>query len=1247
MNFNLDVTDEDVEKYMQSQSSTATVPTPASAPELEPLPADTKLTLEDLLRPEYQETMRNYLRIRTSVGKGIDDRSDEEVRDMYMSRMRDFETSDVGILNESIFANRQKDENRMITAKAYQLYDQVGNIFQSKGEGFQGFKDVAFGLAEHINNVLNPVSSPSTYLGLGAGKLATTGILKAGSATVRQGLVREAKKMGGRKAVKDSLVDEGIKKFTKKAVVSGVATSAAVDAALAVGLDGAYQDAKINIGVQDEYNKYQTGFMALTGLLGGGLDLLSRARTTKLSGLEAEKLSEVMKLKNYYTAPAKKKAVVVESALKNVRSWTDKVKAGKLIIEDGKVDGEALTVDFFRTFLFGDSDEGIQGMGQILREAGLDLGVNTKANKDKGITDIVGNFLDSVPKPVQKQMTQALNDSGIFVKLGMPHSKRNLSSLLSYTISKAGQELNMFSQLKKQWDATRRTGSKVYLQTVAEEEAALERLAKKNAEKPLRGNYLQNVWKRTVVSAFSTTMLNIKGLAGITAIKTAEDVAMLATLGIINSPVAMYRLLTGDVKGATKQFYSSTAIMKNQVQRLRNLLDPNATKEMFQELMKIDKDSAKTLNRIVSTGIDTGTDIADMAKRYKFKTEADIHLTNDKGKKLYVNSKGKTTTRETNKPYIAKGTVDNPNAMMLRTGEAYVGAAQKIMLVKTADTFMKSQAYIGNLDRLLRDKMDMSLLSITQKGKNESEREVSKRIANVFRSEDFLNVSAEATSLTLEDILSKSYKSNDHLLGKIAGAIEKVGDIPIIGTLFPFGKFFNNTVAFSYDIMGGGSIGAMLDLYRAGTIKTSALRSETKRSLKRAAVVGGGLSGAAAITTEGDDGDVQEFFEGMLRGASNYTLVGMAMDMDVEKMQKNLQWKDFEQPNGDIVNIQYDFPLAPIAILARYLNMKKAGIEVPKEFNLELGEQFGYGQLQRNFGKLGNVTRLIDQATAGEWEKVSETAATSVFIPASSFVSGMLRPLDPINRLAAYGLGEDAELMDARQSDLLFKDNDRWYKGGANRIVHDATRYVNNIFEYLGTEQFADSKRSTSKEGDILPQNIVGDIASFRTETPRTYTELLFNNVGIYNWRVDSQIKSKFPEADSMYKEIIQPELEARAKLLYKSKDYKEASQEDKKEKVKKLISNVKSSIKYLMDKNAVNNLENENSASAFINIREIYDVKNPVRKEAIKYVTGQDDLSIEQLKRLSKTSQGLNVIKAIAGRIKAMRRTTMDQKPF
>ena len=54
---------------------------------------------------EAQKTREDYQKLVSNA--------DEEVRKMYMSRMRDFDTSDVGILNESIFANRQKDENKM------------------------------------------------------------------------------------------------------------------------------------------------------------------------------------------------------------------------------------------------------------------------------------------------------------------------------------------------------------------------------------------------------------------------------------------------------------------------------------------------------------------------------------------------------------------------------------------------------------------------------------------------------------------------------------------------------------------------------------------------------------------------------------------------------------------------------------------------------------------------------------------------------------------------------------------------------------------------------------------------------------------------------------------------------------------------------------------------------------------------------------------------------------------------------
>ena len=50
----------------------------------------------------------------------------------------------------------------------------------------------------------------------------------------------------------------------------------------------------------------------------------------------------------------------------------------------------------------------------------------------------------------------------------------------------------------------------------------------------------------------------------------------------------------------------------------------------------------------------------------------------------------------------------------------------------------------------------------------------------------------------------------------MATALEKVGDVPGLGTLLPFGKFMNNTIAFLYDGLGGGSINWMAKVARYG-----------------------------------------------------------------------------------------------------------------------------------------------------------------------------------------------------------------------------------------------------------------------------------------------------------------------------------------------------------------------------------------------------------------------------------------------
>ena len=54
-----------------------------------------KLKLDDLYRPENMEIMRNYI---TDVsGEQAERYTDDQVHEMFLTRMRDFETSDVGI----------------------------------------------------------------------------------------------------------------------------------------------------------------------------------------------------------------------------------------------------------------------------------------------------------------------------------------------------------------------------------------------------------------------------------------------------------------------------------------------------------------------------------------------------------------------------------------------------------------------------------------------------------------------------------------------------------------------------------------------------------------------------------------------------------------------------------------------------------------------------------------------------------------------------------------------------------------------------------------------------------------------------------------------------------------------------------------------------------------------------------------------------------------------------------------------
>ena len=252
-----------------------------------------------------------------------------------------------------------------------------------------------------------------------------------------------------------------------------------------------------------------------------------------------------------------------------------------------------------------------------------------------------------------------------------------------------------------------------------------------------------------------------------------------------------------------------------------------------------------------------------------------------------------------------------------------------------------------------------------------------------------------------------------------------------------------------------------------------------------------------------------------------------------------------------------------------------------------------------------------------------------------SYASGFLRPFDPLNRAFGYALGPDAELMDNRRSSILFDgDTQNPLKSMANRVAFDSTRYLNNIFEVLslGTMQTAPSKRLSSKEGDIVPQNIASDIASFRTETPRTSAELLFSKIGSATWKIDSLMKTRFPKGDAMYSELVQPELEHMANYILKTKKFKNGSMKEKREMVKNHLSMLQRGLKKRMNAAAVEGAGmSQLEVSTSQNIRTIYSYNPDKRKTAIKSITGEEDLSIQDLQNLSETSTGRTIVSLIA----------------
>ena len=282
---------------------------------------DEKQTYEQMSADmDYMDMLREYQEKRFGEdGKQRDDETDEEYLRRFVSDVREFEWNSID-LGQQINWIRSADEEDRI--KFGYLYSELDNL-QSFME--EGTTSAYVGAFRDIGKAL--VTDPLSYLGFGAGKVATI----AGTRTITQIL-----KQQGKSAAVKELAKQAGKKRARKIVAGGLAAEAGlltVEQLKAQELEGL-----AGIRVDEEGNPLPKSYGEAL-LLGAGATALFGAPA--LRGLRVDKMTT-----NARKGLIRKNKLAKELNSRN-KAIKDKAKkeAGQRVAEAGKNAPKVFDVD--------------------------------------------------------------------------------------------------------------------------------------------------------------------------------------------------------------------------------------------------------------------------------------------------------------------------------------------------------------------------------------------------------------------------------------------------------------------------------------------------------------------------------------------------------------------------------------------------------------------------------------------------------------------------------------------------------------------------------------------------------------------------------------------------------------------------------------------------------------------------------------------------------------------------------------
>tara|TARA_R100000995_G_scaffold839_2_gene587 strand:- start:3642 stop:7289 length:3648 start_codon:yes stop_codon:yes gene_type:complete len=592
-------------------------------------------------------------------------------------------------------------------------------------------------------------------------------------------------------------------KAAKKAVIQ----TTAIDALLSGVQDVATQDIYHDIGAQDKFSAAQTAMSLALGGIGGGLHYTfgkfdgmsglseamdnakaaSRAEEFPLKRFKAEKeaLRKLKKAKapkaqikkqqtlvnklarEAVAAPILKQKSIKQAAdqmKKDIRDWNTKVQTGKATFE-GSDGNQIMPESLLSKIMLGYTPDGKEALGI---KGPVEVGGLAKIFKDNGIkfskttkvSDIMTNLLHYMDPDDLKDISQLFRKH-TNIELGTLHSLPvELGDVIAATVSGAGSTLSVMASVRRAVDGGVVSGNELLVETINSKEVQ-DKLAEefgKKRKKAQYGAYMQNIWKRLLVSSPATTAANVAGFAQFYGGQGVADLFSTGMLGVAGVASAT----KGD-KNLSKELFRQARVYKDlQAQKMKNFLDPMSTYESFMDLMTTIDNNKQVKGLLFET---IGGGIERTAKRYNMD-------------------------------------IDSP---LLEKTEIFADAAMMITGVRVQDVFTKSQMFMTELDKYIRLKHGKDNPNIT--------------LASVLESGDMAKIDDDviggAVDTTLRSVFSKDYTTDDQMLGFAAKFVEQASNTPLLGTVIPFGRFMNNVVATAYQWGPASLLPAASRIYKA------------------------------------------------------------------------------------------------------------------------------------------------------------------------------------------------------------------------------------------------------------------------------------------------------------------------------------------------------------------------------------------------------------------------------------------------